>query len=141
MEKQEEEEVKRRRPRTKNSDHLGFLHWDQLKNHGDPSKVALNITLTLMDNASTGFCIMNLFLNMIIQLPWKLCQGYLLTYEGKLASLSSSTNMDAFISLWVLEEAESHEWSFRKFSLPFPLDDPISHTLLKLTGVTEARGS
>lgn len=73
-----------------------------------------------------------------IQVPWKLCRGYLLTYEGKLASLVYTTNMDAFISLWVLEDVESHEWSFRIFSLPFPLDDPISHTLLILTGVTEA---
>ncbi|EOA28580.1 hypothetical protein CARUB_v10024807mg [Capsella rubella] len=37
-----------------------------------------------------------------------------------------------------MEDAERHEWSFKRFSLPFPLEDPISKTSLCLKGVTSA---
>lgn len=70
----------------------------------------------------------------MIQVPWKVSRGYLLTYQGKLACLVSHTN-NAFILLWVLEDADRHEWLFRK---PFPLNDPVSQTSLYLSGATDA---
>ncbi|CAH8264971.1 unnamed protein product [Arabidopsis lyrata] len=73
----------------------------------------------------------------MIKVSWRGPRGLLLAYQGKLAYHRSSHH-DAFISLWVLEDAERHEWSFKHFSLPFPLKDPISKTTLCLGSVTDA---
>ncbi|EFH60826.1 predicted protein [Arabidopsis lyrata subsp. lyrata] len=128
MEKQEEEEVKRRRTRTKNSNHPRVLTL------GSAQESWRSIKGSFEHYSYThGQCI-----NGVLYYESFLKYDSAHSFIGKLASLVYSTNMDAFISLWVLEDAESHEWSFRIFSLPFPLDDPISHTLLILTGVTEA---
>ncbi|XP_023644473.1 putative F-box protein At1g47790 [Capsella rubella] len=139
MEKQEEEEEKRKRlcPSSKT---LGFLHWEQVKNHhGDSSKVALNISLAVVDDASKGFCITKPILVLILLTAFQ-SEGILLAYQGKLALAwqASVISFDPFISLWVLEDAERHEWSFKRLSLPFPLEDPFLETSLFLKGVTSA---
>ncbi|EOA28342.1 hypothetical protein CARUB_v10024543mg [Capsella rubella] len=76
----------------------------------------------------------------MIQVPWSQSEGILLAYQGKLALAwqASEFSFDPFISLWVLEDAERHEWSFKRLSLPFPLEDPILETSLFLKGVTSA---
>ncbi|KAL0795144.1 hypothetical protein Bca101_066521 [Brassica carinata] len=76
----------------------------------------------------------------IIKVPWD--QYYLrgakifpVLYHGKLAC---ATSQATDIIIWLLEDAEKHEWSYQNFHLPFPTYDPISESCFHLKGVNDA---
>lgn len=67
----------------------------------------------------------------IIKAPWtylSVLKIFLVHYHGKLACVSSKANDIAKvddIEIWILEDAEKHEWSYKIIHLPFPRYDPI----------------
>ncbi|CAL9218063.1 unnamed protein product [Arabidopsis halleri] len=71
----------------------------------------------------------------VIELPWdnKLWPMMMISYEGRLACLSSNGNHS--LSMWVLEDAEKHEWSSHNL-LPLSHYDRGSENLFKLIGIT-----
>ncbi|ESQ34650.1 hypothetical protein EUTSA_v10009934mg, partial [Eutrema salsugineum] len=71
----------------------------------------------------------------MIQVPWSHNRGFLSLYQGKLARVTSNADD---ITMWILEDAEKHEWSCKHFHLPFPSNDPVSNTFLRLKGVNDA---
>ncbi|KAF8050860.1 hypothetical protein N665_1862s0015 [Sinapis alba] len=56
-------------------------------------------------------------------------------YQGKLACVISLPND---IRIWILEDAEKHEWSYKNFHQPFPRYDEVSQGFLELRGFNDA---
>ncbi|KAG7594429.1 F-box associated domain type 3 [Arabidopsis thaliana x Arabidopsis arenosa] len=71
----------------------------------------------------------------VIDIPWdnQLWPMMIISYEGRLACLSSNGNNSR--SMWVLEDAQKHEWSSYNL-LPISHYDPGSEDLFKLIGIT-----
>ncbi|KAL1212378.1 putative F-box protein [Cardamine amara subsp. amara] len=64
-------------------------------------------------------------------------ENALIAYEGSLALVHSIDGMNSGIKLWVLENAEKHDWSEKSFLAPFSHTDPSLKGRFKLSGVTD----
>ncbi|CAN7042600.1 unnamed protein product [Brassica oleracea var. botrytis] len=102
-----------------------------------------SLKLDLTDYILVSFHVRSEKMSMI-KAPWKLAcvrKIFLVVYHGKLACVSSKasgvTKFDD-IEIWILEDAEKHEWSYKNIHLPFLCYDPISHACLDLKGVNDA---
>lgn len=92
------------------------------------------LKLDCADNFLVAFHVRSEKMSMI-KVLWTHCGTFLVPYHGKLASVTSKADA---ITMWVLEDAEKHEWSCKHLHLPFPCSDPVSKNHLRLSGVNDA---
>ncbi|CAL9240151.1 unnamed protein product, partial [Arabidopsis halleri] len=73
----------------------------------------------------------------MIRLPFDDFWGTLITYKGSLACLDSYNLMgnDDGITLWILEDAEQNQWSYKHFLTPFARN---LKNIYRIYGVTDA---
>lgn len=66
----------------------------------------------------------------LIKFPMDGFRCYLVSYEGRLASVKS---IDSGIKLWILEDAKNHKWIYKHFP-----SHPLLYQKWRLKGVTDA---
>ncbi|CAH8271452.1 unnamed protein product [Arabidopsis lyrata] len=58
-------------------------------------------------------------------------------YEGRLALVYTTYLPNIYVGLWILEDADGHEWTYKSFSVP-PSTRGWNNSNLELKGVTDA---